>query len=169
MSYPVKYRERTIEYRQEHTLEETSRTFKVSISTIRKWEKQLKEKGDLKAKVANRSFKKIKSRLITELCKRVEFWHQWGHSHSSCISLDKIRINWRIMLRNIQTHIRKKWHGNLAVHNRPYRKHWSGWKSREKKSNAIPRAGLRQNSSIQVRNYWCITGKDCLCGRNRDR
>lgn len=38
------------------------------------------------------------------------------------------------MLRNIQTHIRKKWHGNLAVHNRPYRKHWSGWKSREKKA-----------------------------------
>ena len=76
MSYPVKYRERTIEYRQEHTLEETSRTFKVTISTIRKWEKQLKEKGDLKAKVAKRSFKKIKSRLITELCKRVEFWHQ---------------------------------------------------------------------------------------------
>ena len=33
------YRERTIEYRQEHTLEEASRTFKVSISTIRKWEK----------------------------------------------------------------------------------------------------------------------------------
>ena len=59
MSYPVKYRERTIEYRQEHTLEETSRTFKVSISTIQKWEKQLKEKGDLKAKVAKRSFKKI--------------------------------------------------------------------------------------------------------------
>ena len=48
MSYPTKYRERTIEYRKEgHTLEETCATFKVSISTIRKWEKQLTEKGNL--------------------------------------------------------------------------------------------------------------------------
>ena len=66
MSYPVKYRKRTIEYRQEHTLEETSRTFKVSISTIRKWEKQLKEKGDLKAKVAKRSFKKRNPRKLKD-------------------------------------------------------------------------------------------------------
>lgn len=60
MSYPVKYRERTIEYREEgHTLEETSKTFKVAVSTIRKWEKQLKEKGDLKPKVPVRGSKKI--------------------------------------------------------------------------------------------------------------
>lgn len=60
MSYPVKYRERTIEYRKEgHTLKETSETFKVSISTIRKWEKQLKEEGNLENKPLNRGFKKI--------------------------------------------------------------------------------------------------------------
>lgn len=60
MSYPVKYRERTIEYRQEgHTLEETSKTFKVAISTIRKWEKQYKEEGDLAPKKAKRSFRKL--------------------------------------------------------------------------------------------------------------
>ena len=60
MSYPTKYRERTIEYRKEgHTLEETRATFKVSISTIRKWEKQLKEKGNLEKKPLHRSFKKI--------------------------------------------------------------------------------------------------------------
>ena len=60
MSYPEKYRERTIEYRQEgHTLEETSKTFKVAISTIRKWEKQWKEKGDLRPKVPTRGSKKI--------------------------------------------------------------------------------------------------------------
>ena len=60
MSYPTKYRERTIEYRKEgHTLEETCATFKVSISTIRKWEKQLKEKGNLEKKPLHRSFKKI--------------------------------------------------------------------------------------------------------------
>ncbi len=60
MSYPVKYRERVLEYRGEgHTLEETSKIFKVAISTIRKWEKQLEETGDLIPKVPERSFKKI--------------------------------------------------------------------------------------------------------------
>lgn len=60
MSYPIKYRERVIEYRQEgHTLEETGNTFAVAISTIQRWERQLKEKGDLKTKVLNRRFRKI--------------------------------------------------------------------------------------------------------------
>ncbi len=60
MSYPVKYRERMIEYRQEgHTLEETSRVFKVTITTIREWEKRLKEKGNLEPDTPERSFKKI--------------------------------------------------------------------------------------------------------------
>lgn len=60
MSYPIKYRERTIEYRKEgHTLEETKAAFKVSISTIRKWERQLKEKGDLRPKKLMRKPKKI--------------------------------------------------------------------------------------------------------------
>lgn len=58
--YPEKYRKRTIEYRQEgHTLEETHSTFKVSISTIRQWERQLKEQGHLQKKVAKHKFKKI--------------------------------------------------------------------------------------------------------------
>ena len=40
MSYDEKYRKRTLEYRQEgHTLEQTSKVFKVAIITIRKWEK----------------------------------------------------------------------------------------------------------------------------------
>ena len=60
MSYPVKYRERTIEYRQEgHTLGETSKTFEVAVTTIREWEKQLKEEGDLTPKVPTRGSKKI--------------------------------------------------------------------------------------------------------------
>ena len=38
MSYPEKYRQRTLEYRQEgHTLEQTHQVFKVAIITIRKW------------------------------------------------------------------------------------------------------------------------------------
>ena len=60
MSYSRNYRERTIEYRQAwHTLEETHQTFKVSRSTIQKWEKQLKETGDLGKKELHRSFRKI--------------------------------------------------------------------------------------------------------------
>lgn len=60
MSYPTKYRERTIEYRQAgHTLEETHQIFKVSRSTIQKWEKQLKETGNLEKKELHRSYRKI--------------------------------------------------------------------------------------------------------------
>ena len=60
MSYSKKYIERTIEYRQAgHTLEETHQVFKVSISTIREWEKQQKETGDLGKKELHRSFRKI--------------------------------------------------------------------------------------------------------------
>lgn len=58
--YPEEYRKRTIEYRKEgHTLEETHRTFKVSISTIRQWEKQWREKETLKKKPTVQTFKKI--------------------------------------------------------------------------------------------------------------
>lgn len=60
MSYSEDFRKRTIEYREEgHTLEKTSEVFKVSITTIRKWEKQLREEGSLKAKTPKRTFKKI--------------------------------------------------------------------------------------------------------------
>ena len=60
MSYPIIFRKRTIEYRKSgHTLKETSKTFKVSISTIEEWEKKLKESGNLEKKVLNRPHKKI--------------------------------------------------------------------------------------------------------------
>ena len=60
MSYTKRYREQTIKYRQAgHTLEETRQVFKVSRSTIQKWEKQLKETGDLGKKELHRSFRQI--------------------------------------------------------------------------------------------------------------
>ena len=60
MSYSKDYRKRTIEYRQAgHSLEATHQVFKVSKSTIQKWEKQLKETGDLDKKELHRSFRKI--------------------------------------------------------------------------------------------------------------
>ena len=67
MSYPVKYRERTIEYRKAgHTLEETHQTFQVSISTIRKWEKQLEKEGNLEKKPLHRSYKKVNPEKLKE-------------------------------------------------------------------------------------------------------
>ncbi len=63
-------RKRTIEYREEgHTLEETRKTFKVSIKTIRTWEKKLKEEGTLAKKPLNRSFKKINPDKLIEYVK----------------------------------------------------------------------------------------------------
>ena len=60
MSYSKEYRERTIEYRQAgHTLEETHQVFKASISTIREWEKRLKETGDLEKNELHRNSRKI--------------------------------------------------------------------------------------------------------------
>ena len=60
MSYSKDYRERAIAYRREgHTVEETHETFKVARSTIERWEKQLKETGDLGKKELHRSFRKI--------------------------------------------------------------------------------------------------------------
>lgn len=60
MSYDRKYRQRTIGYRQEgHTLEQTSRVFKISVTTIRDWEKLHQETGGFGKRALNRSFKKI--------------------------------------------------------------------------------------------------------------
>jgi transposase len=60
MSYPTIFRKRTIEYRQSgHTLKETSKAFKVSISAIEEWEKKLKERGNLENKALSRPHKKI--------------------------------------------------------------------------------------------------------------
>ena len=60
MSYSRKYRELTIGYRKAgHTLEETHQVFKVSISTIREWEKRLKGTGDLAKNELHRKFRKI--------------------------------------------------------------------------------------------------------------
>ena len=60
MSYSRDYRERVVEYRQTgHAYEETHEVFKIAISTIQRWEKQLKETGDLGKKELHRSFRKI--------------------------------------------------------------------------------------------------------------
>ena len=65
MSYSEDYRKRTIEYREEgHTLEKTQEVFKVSISTIRTWENQWKEKGTLAPAPVVRRYKKIEPQRL---------------------------------------------------------------------------------------------------------
>ena len=60
MSYSEDYRKRTIEYRQEgHTLRETHEVFKVSVGTIRTWEKRWRGEGTLAPAPVVRSYKKI--------------------------------------------------------------------------------------------------------------
>ena len=65
MSCSEDYRKRTIEYREEgHTLEKTHEVFNVSISTIRTWEKQWKEKGTLAPAPVVRRYKKIEPQRL---------------------------------------------------------------------------------------------------------
>ena len=67
MSYDKKYRERAVEYSLEgHTLEETSKIFKVGPTTLKKWLKKYKETGDLSDKPLNRRPKKICPEKLTE-------------------------------------------------------------------------------------------------------
>ncbi len=78
MSYPVKYRERVVEYRQEgHTLEETRKVFKVAVSTIREWERRLKEKGSLAPDTPERCFKKIDPEKLKAYLSEHPDAYQW--------------------------------------------------------------------------------------------
>jgi len=60
MSYPLSFKKRAIEYRKSgHSATETQDTMQVSISTIYRWERQLKEQGHLGSKPLVRPHKKI--------------------------------------------------------------------------------------------------------------
>ena len=60
MSYPLSFKKRAIEYRRSgHSAQETPDTLQVSISTIYRWERQLKEQGHLGGKPLVRPHKKI--------------------------------------------------------------------------------------------------------------
>jgi len=123
MSYLVKYRERTIEYRQEgHTLEETSEVSKVAISTIREWERRLKEKGNLAPNTLERSFKKIDPEKLKAYLAEHPDAYQWEMSREfGCVG----------------SAIRKTLK-RLGI--------------TRKKDYALQGAGLRPGSCIQIRN-----------------
>lgn len=67
MGYDVKYRQRTVEYRQEgDTIEETAKVFKVCTDTVKRWVKQYTQTGELKNKSLHRSFKKINPEKLAQ-------------------------------------------------------------------------------------------------------
>ena len=67
MSYDEKFRKRTLEYWHEgHTLTQTREVFKLSVMTIYKWDKQLKEEGNLNKHPVKRPFKKIDPEKLQE-------------------------------------------------------------------------------------------------------
>ena len=69
MSYEKKLRKQAIEYRSTHTQAATSEAFGVSVSAVKRWQKQMKETGKLENKPLKRSGRKIKE---TELRADVE-------------------------------------------------------------------------------------------------
>ena len=143
MSYSKDYRERTIEYRQAgHSLEATHQVFKVSRSTIQKWEKQLKETGDLGKKELHRSFRKIDPEKLKAYVAehpdayQSEMAEAFGCSESGIQDAAK------------------------AVS----RMHCGGIRSRGKKDFQLPGAGPAKSSGIPGSNQGYTAGKDCLCG-----
>ena len=59
MSYPLDFKLHTIEYRKSHTVRETEKKLQVSVSTIYRWERQLRKEGTLDKKHLIRPCKKI--------------------------------------------------------------------------------------------------------------
>ena len=135
MSYPTKYRERTIEYRKEgHTLEESHQTFKVSISTIRRWEKRLEEEGSLEKKPLHRSYKKVNPEKLIAYVKRHPDAYQKEIAEVFGCSATAIYLAMKRL------------------------------KITRKKDNAIPRAGREKSSGVSGEDQRLSHGKDSICG-----
>jgi len=60
MSYDKKIRKQAVKYREKHTQMETAEAFGVSVSAIKKWQKTMKETGEIENKPLKRSGRKIK-------------------------------------------------------------------------------------------------------------
>jgi len=60
MRYDVTYRKRAVSYRLEgHTIEATSKVFKIGTTTLKNWVKRYHETGNLEDKTPTRGYKKI--------------------------------------------------------------------------------------------------------------
>ena len=58
--YSKDLREKAVAYRGKHTQAETAEAFGISVSVIKKWQKQQKEKGNIEPAELKRSGRKIK-------------------------------------------------------------------------------------------------------------
>ena len=71
MSYEKRYKERAVGYKIErHTLEETSKIFKVGTTALKEWIKAYKAGGDLSRKPLKRSSKKICPKKLVEYVRK---------------------------------------------------------------------------------------------------
>jgi transposase len=59
MAYSKDLGEKVLDYRANHSLRETQKTFNISITTILNWEKLRSESGNLDKRPLDRTFKKI--------------------------------------------------------------------------------------------------------------
>ena len=135
MSYSRDYRERTIEYRQAgHTLEQTHQVFKVSISTIREWEKRLKETGNLEKNELHRNFRKIDPEKLKAYVAEHPDAYQSEMAEAFGCSESGIR-------------------DALGRH-----------KITRKKDNAVPGAGSGKSSGISGRTQGYTARNNRLCG-----
>ncbi len=116
MSYPEQYRKRAIEYRQEgHTLDETSETFKVAVTTIKRWEDQLEKTGDLSPKKVERHFRKIDPEKLKAYVAehpdayQYEIAREFGCSKSAIQQrLKKLKITRKKRVHNTKSRTRKR-------------------------------------------------------------
>ena len=136
MSYSKDYKKRTIEYRQErHTLKETHKTFKVWTSTIQRWEKRLKETGDLEKKELHRSFRKIDPEKLKKYVK--EHPDAYQSEMAEVFGCSESGIRYALKRYGIT----------------------------RKKDNLLSGAKSRKSSSVQGTNKGHTRRKDCLCRR----
>ena len=135
MSYSIDYRKRTIEYRQAgHTLEETHQIFKVSKTTIREWEKQLKETGNLEKKELHRGSRKIDPEELKAYV--AEHPDAYQSEMAEVFQCSESGIRYALKRHKIT----------------------------RKKDNQLPGTGSRKSSSLSGGNQGYTAGKDRVCG-----
>ena len=116
MSYPEKYRIRTLEYRREgHTLEQTSKVFKVNVNTIHNWELKLKKEGSLANREIKRPFKKIDPEKLKDYVKNNPdaYLKEIAAAFNCCQTavrkaLQRLKITRKKRLRTIMNKARKR-------------------------------------------------------------
>jgi len=100
MSYDKKYKERAVLCRMTgKTLEETSKIFQIGTTTLKRWEKEYKNTGDLSKKPLKRNPKKVFSEKLIDYVRthpdayQTEISEVFGCSQSAvCQAMKKSKI-----------------------------------------------------------------------------